>query len=498
MLLRATSRQIAADDPEAKVIIFTQFRDTQDYLRDHLGRPWTCNLFHGQLKPQEKDSAVARFRDGSGPQLLISTEAGGEGRNFQFCHILVNYDLPWNPMKVEQRIGRLDRIGQTRPVKIFNFSTKGTIEERVLDVLASRIGVFKETIGGLDPILGEVESDLRKIFLMAEDEARDELQALETRIEARVAEAREAEQHLADFIMDTRSYRKQEVEALLQRPRTVTSEHIESFVLGALSELSVGIDRDPEHAGVFELRLGARFEHYFPEEVRIAPNRRVTFDLSLALEREEIEFLALGHPIVDALVDHVRSRDYGGVTSHRIVLTDEIDQARGWFFVYVLELRGLTTTRELHAVFIREDGSPDSTLATWLLNRAMAGRREQFGQDSPLPARDAAFDAAVELAEGDAVGRLLDCQADIEGTNVRLLEDERIKRERFYDYRSQAERTNSTPTDGSSSASERHPRPPTGASFRCGRRTSTPPSEWSRRSSRSASSDWRNLMDGTT
>ena len=87
--------------------------------------PWTVNLFHGQLKPQEKDAAVARFRDDPGPQLLVSTEAGGEGRNFQFCHILVNYDLPWNPMKVEQRIGRMDRIGQKHPVTIFNFPPEG-------------------------------------------------------------------------------------------------------------------------------------------------------------------------------------------------------------------------------------------------------------------------------------------------------------------------------------------------------------------------------------
>ena len=107
---------------------------------------------------------MARFRDGDGPQILISTEAGGEGRNLQFCHMLVNYDLPWNPMKVEQRIGRIDRIGQKQPVTIFNLSTTGTIEERVLEVLSDRIGLFEETVGGLDPILGEVERDLRSIL----------------------------------------------------------------------------------------------------------------------------------------------------------------------------------------------------------------------------------------------------------------------------------------------------------------------------------------------
>ena len=164
-----------ADGPDPKVLIFTQSRDTQEYLAQEIPAPWTVHIFHGQLDPREKDDAVTAFREGKGPRILISTEAGGEGRNFQFCHNLVNYDLPWNPMKIEQRIGRLDRIGQKHPVKIFNFSMLGTIEERVLDVLTNRIRVFEETIGGLDPILGEVENDIGKVFLMADAEGKKAL-----------------------------------------------------------------------------------------------------------------------------------------------------------------------------------------------------------------------------------------------------------------------------------------------------------------------------------
>jgi superfamily II DNA or RNA helicase len=433
--------KIAADDPETKVIIFTQFRDTQEYVRDHIGLPWTVNLFHGQLKPQEKDAAVARFRDDRGLQVLVSTEAGGEGRNFQFCHIMVNYDLPWNPMKVEQRIGRIDRIGQKRPVTIFNFSTKGTIEERVVQVLTARIGVFKETIGGLDPILGEVESDLRKIFQLGEDEARRAFATLEGQLESRVAEARRVEKRLGDLIMDTRSYRKGEVEALLQRQRTVSAHHLKSFVLGAMSTLGVVIDRDPNHDGVFFLRLGAKFEHVFPEEVRIDRHRVVTFDLSVALERDEVEFLAFGHPLVDGLVEHVRATDFGGITSHRVVLTGDVAPARGWFFVYVIELQGMTMTRELLPVFVSEDGTADPELAQWLLDRSMSNRREEFGPIEPeLPPRNAEFEAAVVAADGAAMGRLLERQSEVEATNGRLLTEERGKRERLFNYRAQAAR----------------------------------------------------------
>ena len=143
------------DNPNEKALLFTQFRETQRFLEGRLSAEgWGVNVFHGQMKLQEKESAIERFRIDAGPQILVSTEAGGEGRNFQFCHILVNYDLPWNPMRVEQRIGRVDRIGQGNTVSIFNLWVKDTVEERVLDVLERRIKVFEETVGGLDPILG--------------------------------------------------------------------------------------------------------------------------------------------------------------------------------------------------------------------------------------------------------------------------------------------------------------------------------------------------------
>ena len=172
---------------DAKVLVFTEFRETQRYLREVLSdRRWGINLFHGQLSADEKDHAVARFKVGGGPQLLISTEAGGEGRNLQFCHLLVNYDLPWNPMRIEQRIGRLDRIGQEHVVSIFNFDVKDTIEQRILEVLEQRIGVFQETVGGLDPILGDTEQDIRRIMRLAEAKRRQALAELGRRLERQI------------------------------------------------------------------------------------------------------------------------------------------------------------------------------------------------------------------------------------------------------------------------------------------------------------------------
>lgn len=151
--LRKIIRKIRADDDKA--LVFTEFRATQRFLADLLKKDGhEVTLFHGGLNPEEKDEAVKAF---IGPaNVMISTESGGEGRNLQFCHVLVNYDLPWNPMRIEQRIGRLHRIGQDRDVKIINFSTQGTIEEYVIDLLSRKIRLFEEVVGALDLILGDV------------------------------------------------------------------------------------------------------------------------------------------------------------------------------------------------------------------------------------------------------------------------------------------------------------------------------------------------------
>ena len=290
------------DGPNPKVLIFTQSRDTQEYLAQEIPGPWTVLTFHGQLDPREKDDAVTAFREGKGPRILISTEAGGEGRNFQFCHNLVNYDLPWNPMKIEQRIGRLDRIGQKHPVKIFNFSMLGTIEERVLDVLTNRIRVFEETIGGLDPILGEVENDIGKVFLMADAEGKKALRALDTQLAARVREARSVEKRLADLIMDTKSYRKDEVERLLGARGTVNSDLLRRFTLTALTELGATVEKHYEIDNAYFIKLKGGFENEFPHLVKDARSRTGTFDPAIARDHEELEFFAIGHEVVDALL----------------------------------------------------------------------------------------------------------------------------------------------------------------------------------------------------
>lgn len=141
-----------------KMVIFTQFRATQERLSRRLADAGEdIAVFHGGLSRLEKEAAISRFR---GPaRLLLATEAGSEGRNLQFAHAVCNFDLPWNPMKIEQRIGRLSRIGQQRDVYVFNLVAAGTVESALLHLLEAKLHMFELVIGEIDMILGNLEDD---------------------------------------------------------------------------------------------------------------------------------------------------------------------------------------------------------------------------------------------------------------------------------------------------------------------------------------------------
>lgn len=153
---------------DEKVIIFTEYRATQHYLQWFLQQDGISSVpFRGGFNKGKKDWMKQLFKNHS--QVLIATEAGSEGINLQFCNHLINYDLPWNPMKLEQRIGRIHRYGQNKDVHIYNFAIRETIEEHVVKLLYEKINLFENVIGHLNEILAELniddlESEIKRTF----------------------------------------------------------------------------------------------------------------------------------------------------------------------------------------------------------------------------------------------------------------------------------------------------------------------------------------------
>src|SRR5258708_4738096 len=166
-------------NPDEKKLIFVHYHDTLDHLAHLLARErFAFARFEGGISGPDKDAAIVDFCERV--PVLLCTESGGEGRNIQFCNTLINFDVPWNPMSIEQRIGRIDRIGQQREVFVFNLVTRDTLEEQILHLLDEKISMFELVVGEVGAILGGLEEDrdfadlMLDAWLRTTDASRDQ------------------------------------------------------------------------------------------------------------------------------------------------------------------------------------------------------------------------------------------------------------------------------------------------------------------------------------
>ncbi len=151
---------------DEKVVLFTQYRGVLSYIAARLrGEGMSLVEFHGGMDSKEKDAAVESFRRDA--RIFLATDAGSEGRNLQFARRIVNYDLPWNPMKIEQRIGRVHRLGQEKKVLVTSYTLQGTLEDQLLGLLERKLNLFRLVVGEVEMILGrlKLEHEIAKMFL---------------------------------------------------------------------------------------------------------------------------------------------------------------------------------------------------------------------------------------------------------------------------------------------------------------------------------------------
>lgn len=414
-------------DPSEKVIIFTQFIETQLFLREALAAHYDVHIFNGRMNAEEKDRAVERFRQGRERQILISTEAGGEGRNFQFAHILVNYDLPWNPMRIEQRIGRIDRIGQKRTVVIRNLFLEGTLDERVYMVLQDRIKVFEESVGELDPILGDVEAEIRRVaFEVSPADADRAFEEFGSNLEQRIHQARQMHERLGDFIMKDASLRMDEANRLLNRRPMATHEDLRGFLSEFLEFHGGSLDRHSHGGEVITLST------ILARELRQRENRiRGTFDPQLALEHEDIDFFALGHPILDRVLEVAQLP----TEENEVCAYEDRSEREGYAvdLYYRMEITGISPTASFVRHRVRESGEIESTR----LEEPPAVGAELRGEDIQMIPE--AIQQAVESSEQFLVSEVEALKREGNQRNEQARERELDRIERIHQYRRQKE-----------------------------------------------------------
>ena len=305
-----------------KTLVFVADRETLDMLRTALSQraQLATGTFHEELSPARRDTEVALFRDADGPSLLVTTECGGEGRNFEFCRRLVLFDLPWKPSLVEQRIGRLDRIGRRIPVEIVYFRPPGGIGADVVRLFES-LGVFREPLAGLEPQLAHVEGALDEIAL-------DPLSSLSgERFAALVGEAHAARTRIREAAyqqLHRDPYRSDMAADILARIPAELDAKNEAVVVTACIGLGFNVERPRGHR-IFAIELGNGALVDGLPGVAGGSSYVGSFDREEALENETIDFFASGHPLVEGIFAHYEESALGRVARIEV----EIAQQRG-------------------------------------------------------------------------------------------------------------------------------------------------------------------------
>lgn len=194
-----------------QMIVFSFFKKTLNYLEiklDELG--YSVNKIHGDFSIEERFSKIKEFKKGSF-DILLSSEVGSEGLDMQFCNVVINYDLPWNPMRVEQRIGRIDRIGQKfEKLHIFNLCIEGSIEDRIYNRLYSKLNIFEESIGELEPILGNLEETLNisELITLSQKEIDEKIHLQELALRREEKEIVEQTKQVDELLNDDINHKK--------------------------------------------------------------------------------------------------------------------------------------------------------------------------------------------------------------------------------------------------------------------------------------------------
>ena len=361
---------ILSKDQEEKILIFTEYVDTLNYLIDLIKeKGYKYTVIHGSMPMEERELAEKIF-ESKETNIMVATDAAGEGINLQFCHIMVNYDLPWNPNRIDQRIGRLHRYGQKRDVKAYNFFISNTREGLILIRLMEKVKIIEEELGGkISEIIGLILEgiDLPNLIMNAIAENKPievSMKDIEKAIKERKTTFKKIEE---TFLMDLRKFDLENTLKLIDYSyeKSASEEDIEKFIR------------------TFFSNIGGKIEPTrFKEVYRILPPKeilktgiknkyeKVTFSKEIAKEKgSEVEFIAFGHPLLEEIISFCKDKtyDFGG----RVTLKSfDILEYPAILFNFVMKFSdgtGKTLIEKLLPIFV-----------------TMKNKHEIFGMDKVL------------------------------------------------------------------------------------------------------------------
>ena len=368
-MLKQFVDRILNEDPDEKILIFTEYTDTLEYLRDRVFADYDIAQVYGDLDQKRRRQEMEDFENEK--SIMIATDAAQEGLNLQFAHILCNFDLPWSPTRIDQRMGRLHRYGQDRTVEIRNLFFKNTRESEILNLLVEKTNQIESDLGMRSDVLGRVLEDVDLddtiMAAIAEDRPTDEVVAdIDTTIEERKQALRTVEN---EFLIRDRfdlSDEDEEILEVIERSQhgDVSEDDIEVLVREFFDEFGGdirGVRPGPARSG------GDIFQIDVPDV--LSGNQvkgrydQATFTREVAMEQDDIEFIALDHPVVQSLIEFCldSTRIQGQVA---VKVAEDGELGPGVLFNYRLGYvsgAGEAVTEKLVSLYVTPDGDVSTT-----------------------------------------------------------------------------------------------------------------------------------------
>ena len=373
--MKDTLNRLRTEQPGEKVLVFTESKDTLDYLEKRI-RSWgfTVNTIHGNMKLEERVKAESVFKNET--QVLVATEAAGEGINLQFCHLMINYDIPWNPNRLEQRMGRIHRYGQTREVYVFNMVAEDTREGKVLKRLFEKLDEIGKALGSdkVFDVLSEVMygTNLSQLLVEAASNARN-IDEILSEIDVKIDEEYIArvKENLGESLA-TRYIDYTRIREMADRAREyrLIPEYTEAFFRKA-SEVAGGKVRSRTDGFVsvdslpFEVRKIAEeddFRRRYGSALKRYP--KATFDKEIAFRNPDAEFISFGHPLFEATLEWVQ-RELSSTLQRGATFTDPEGRLDGPILFYEGEVKdgkGQTAGKRLFAFYVDEASTEVSSV----------------------------------------------------------------------------------------------------------------------------------------
>ena len=372
----------------SKILLFASYIGTLEYLDARLRslferRKLRYSVVHGGVSSRERLDIVESFRGERDFRLLLSSEVSSEGIDLQFCNTIINYDMPWNPMRIEQRIGRLDRYKQQNPIiRIYNFYLDIDIDARILRRLHDRIGLFEESIGDLEHILGPVMRELERALMdpnLSEQEKEQARERAEERIRHEREIQREYEEKEAELLSPEQALRS-EIEDAQVSGRVIHPEEVRATLQSYLQAECLESQLEPyADTGQYILnpgpRLYERLNNFRTEQRRqgnVMPELSeglnkalqderacfITFDNEIAQERPSFEFINYLHPLLQLARAHWE-REYRGIPALQgLEIEAKVKcEHEGFYFLFVMDETGVRSRRDLAPIVVAADGS---------------------------------------------------------------------------------------------------------------------------------------------